>query len=52
MIYNRNDNDDGAINIDVRIVNMEDVTWPDMDWDVDAFGYDVDQLEKVWAMYN
>jgi len=47
MIHNRNDNDDGEINIDVRIVNMEDVTWIDMDWDPDTFEYDMDHLEEV-----
>ena len=52
MIHNRNDNDGTAINIDVRIVNMSESIWPDMVWDMDAFEYDLDQINEVWALYN
>jgi len=52
MIHNRNDNDDGAINIDVRIVSMDETTWPNMVWDMDTFEYDLDQINEIWALYN
>jgi len=52
MIYNRDDNDGTAINIDVRIVNVDESVWPDMVWDMDVFEYDLDQLNEIWVLYH
>ena len=53
LIFNRNELlQFDAMNVDVKITNLNERTLPDMAWDIKEFQYDQAWLNDVWNMYH
>ena len=51
-IYIENDQQYQAIRISGEIIDTTTTTWPDMEWDFEAYQYDTYDLDHYWDLFH